>query len=475
MHKFLPFLLIAVWIQTVPAAAEALDQPLRAVIDVRSTHSDGKHGMRELAIMAQKRGIQVLAYTEHDRTGIRFGLEPAPQILGYTYERPSLYTTGLDAFFDGLKQVRSTIPKMTLFAGTESTPSYYWTGMPISGLSWDEITTKALKGLTLHEADRHFITLGIETPEQVEALPSYDLRNVRQHPWFSLAVWASLALLSVLLLLVFRRKRIPLLILLGSCAAFSFAWLDKAEIDPDVDFIESAREQGLFVVWTHPGTLSGVRSGSMDVQLSTLPYSLRAFQDPTADAFAAKYGDTDSNTVPGGLWDRYLMGYMKGEHERPIWAVAAGDFHFEGMANESLGNYPMDVWAGGRSPEVVLEAMKKGHMVAWHMPGDRNIGAKKLHLQDMTGTRLIPGDEKKVVSQVILHMELVDLTPSQTSAAPFSLKAEVVVDGKVVVRSQVSLQTPMQEILQLAPGPHVIRVRSGQMEANPFLVHVFSY
>ncbi len=472
MPRFLLALLATQCLQTMPAMAGEIEQPLRAVIDIRSTHSDGRHSMRELALMAKNRGIQVLAYTEHDRMGIRFGLKPAPNILGYTYERPSLYTTGLDAFFDELKQIRAAFPQMTLLAGTESIPSYYWSGMPFRGVSLDEIMAHPLKGLSLHGADRHLITLGLEEPEQAEALPSYDLRHARQHPALSIVVWLSLVLLSLLVAIVRRRKFVPVLVFSCACAALFLAWTGKSGMDADADFIEKAQEHGLFTIWAHPGTLSGTHEGPGGIRLETPPYSERVFQEPTADAFAAKYGDTDENTVAGGLWDRYLMDYMRGRHKRPIWGVSAGDFHFQGMAGEVLGNYPMDIWAAGRSPELILEAMRHGHMVAWYMPKGRNIGVKKLYLQDMLGTRLIPGDKKKVTSQVVLSMELADLTPLQTTGIPFSELAEIIIDGRRTARVRAGLDTPVREVLQLGPGPHVIRIRSSSMEANPFLVYV---
>ncbi len=472
MLRRLPFFLaIFLAIHALPASA-GTEPPVRAAIDIRSTHSDGRHSMRDLALMAKARGIQVLAYTDHDRTGIRFGLEPIPGILGYTYERPSLYTTGLDAFFDELRQMHGTFPEMTFLAGTESTPSYYWSGIPFKGVPLDEIRKKPLKGLVLHETDRHMITLGLESPDQVEALPSYDLRLVRQLPGLSVGVWAALALFSLLLTLFRRRRLVPMVAFAGACAAMFFAWNKTGDVDADAEFIKKAHEQGLFTIWAHPGTLSGMREGPGGVWLDTSPYSLRVFQEPTADAFAAKYGDTDTNTVAGGLWDRYLMDYMKGRHKHPIWGVSAGDFHVQGSSGEMLGNYPMDIWAAGRSTKAILAAMRRGHMVAWNMPRNLNIGIKQLYLQDALGTRMIPGDEKKAASQVTVYMELMDLTPSPTGPHKFAEQFEIIVDGQQVVRRRVSPDVPLREVIQLMPGPHVIRVRSAHMEANPFLVHV---
>jgi len=472
MRRYLTIVVAVLCFQAPLVVAGESGQPLRAVIDIRSTHSDGHHSMHALARMAQRRGIQILAYTDHDRTGIRFGIDPVSGILGYTYDRPSLYTTGPGAFFDELKQMRKAFPQMVLFGGTESTPSYYWTGMPFRDASLSNIRSQPLKGLVLHNADRHLITLGIEETEQVEALPSYDLRHVRQLPWLSVTAWALLAVVSLLVLMFRRKKIVPLLVFACACAALFFAWTGEVAVDADADFIKKAKEAGLFTIWAHPGTLSGMRDGPGGVKLDTPPYNRRVFQDPTADAFAAKYGDTDENTVAGGLWDRYLMDYMHGLHKHPIWGVSAGDFHFQGMAGEVLGNYPVDIWATGRNPQAILRAMREGHMVSWNMPKDMNIGVKRLYLQDMLGTRLIPGDEKKVTSQVMLSMELVNLLPAETRGRAFVDQMGVIIDGQAVVQRRIDLSTSIQEVLQLAPGPHVIRIHSSRMEANPFLVHV---
>ena len=72
----------------------SIQAPVRVLIDVRSNHSDGEHDFNTLVELAKKRHIEALAFTEHDRYSIRFGLDPVPHILGYSQEHPSLYQTG---------------------------------------------------------------------------------------------------------------------------------------------------------------------------------------------------------------------------------------------------------------------------------------------------------------------------------------------------------------------------------------------
>ena len=460
--RFLPGLAMVCIMAFTAAAAEsgpsAALAPQRVLIDVRSNHSDGAHGMDELVRMAARRGIDVLAFTEHDRTGIRLGLAPMPGLLGYTIERPSLYTTGLQAFFADLARMRDTYVHMGFLAGTESTPGYDWSGLPF-------------RDLTLHGVDRHIITLGAESPEQIEALPSYDLRHVPGHRGLSMMFWA--LVVTAAFFPARKGRRWAMLLLGGGVAAWVVLLWPAEQDDADATFIAAARGQGLFTIWAHPGTHSGERDGPMGIRLVTPSYSKRVFSEPTADAFAAVYGDSDANTMAGGLWDRYMMAYMRGEHARPIWGVAAGDFHAQGEAHEYLGNFPMDVWAGNRS--TVLAALRAGHMVAWGLPKGRNLRMRTLSVSDGHGRHLLPGDEAHVDDEITLYANLAEV-PAAATAGSTAFPAEIIVDGKVVRQPVLAINEPAQFTLHLAPGAHVLRLRMAagaiRMEANPFLLRV---
>ena len=294
----------------------------------------------------------------------------------------------------------------------------------------------------------------------------------------SLTVWFFLMLL--LLIFMRHRKRMAVLLLAASSAALLCTWILQEKVDPDVDFITTAREQGLFAIWTHPGTLSGVREGPMGVQLDTPPYNKRVFEAPTADAFAAVYGDTDVNTVPGGMWDRFMMDYMLGYRLKPIWAVAAGDYHGEGMAGEYLGNYPMDVWADEEGSDAIMAALRAGHNTSWFMTKDRNLKMAALFLEDQNGKRLLPGDKQAVERQMKLYAAVSEWIPEgEHSTSEYQpLKGEWIVDGRVVANIVLTLDgTVSVTPLELMPGPHVVRLRisgqkSARMEANPFLLRV---
>jgi hypothetical protein len=433
----------------------------RLLLDVRSTHSDGEFGVGTLAKMSEARGIDVLAITDHDRKGIRLGLAPLPNILGWTINRRSLYTTGLAPFFADLASARARYPRMTLLAGTESVPGYAWSGMPFIDL-------------TLHNAERALITIGEEQPQQIRALPSFDLRHARGSVALGLIVWTALVV-AVLLWLLYRRRRGLALAVALSAAALALAWSVRMPPDADAAFIRAAHNQGLFVIWAHPGTHSGVRQGPMGVRLDTPPYPELVFRPPLADAFAGIYGDTDHLTEPGGRWDVELAAYLRGAQPRPVWVVSAGDFHAQGEANEYLGNFPMDVWMVEHTPAAVLTAMHRGHMVAWGLPRNRNLRFASLSCEAVSGQKLLPGDEASVGGGVTVE-GLLDEQPAAKPGSRMSWPVQIIVDGRVAATPMLSVGQPFSWPLQLAPGAHAVRLRLWQgavrMLSNPFLLMV---
>jgi len=468
MHKSLSWGLFVGTLLTGMMAASlsalADEMPLRVLIDVRSNHSDGAHDFNTLADMAEKRGIDVLAFTEHDRFSILLGVEPVAKILGYQMQHPSLYVTGVEEFFDDLAVLREKRPDMLFMAATESTPGYDWHGIPF-------------RDLTLHNPERHIIALGLERAAQVQALPSFDLRHAHGPLALSMVFWF-LLVGGMLIVLIRRRKRVVAMLLFASFIAFLATWLVKDTVDADADFIRVAEQQGLFTIWAHPGTLSGTRAGPMGVQLDTPPYSERVFREPTANAFAAIYGDTNTYINPGDLWDRYMADYMMGLHAAPIWAVASGDYHEEGQSGEYLGNYPMDVWADERSSASLLKALHSGHMVAWRASKGGNFRVARLDLRDASGKKLLPGDEALVSSELMLSFLVQELPVSgRAGLAGKPVRARLIVDGEVLKNVQMRLGQLLRLRLHLTPGAHVLRVDVpnqwlGGMIANPFLLRV---
>ncbi|MDQ7004706.1 MAG: hypothetical protein Q9N67_07245 [Ghiorsea sp.] len=444
---------------------ENTSKPLRVLIDVRSNHSDGAHDFSTLIQWAKQRHIDALTFTEHDRFTIRLGLEPMPLWIGYSQEHPSLYLSGVDAFFRDIHRAQEEA-NITIMAGTESTPGYYWQGIPF-------------KNLSLHDVEKHFITLGAQKPEHIQGLTSYTLTHAYGNKGLSLIFWFVLIFI-LLRMLIRQRKRSLALFLVISVVAFVSTWFIKPGIHSDQDFMQSATEQGLFTIWTHPGTLSGVREGPMGVLMTTPPYNKHIFDVP-ADAFAAVYGDTDTNTAPFGLWDKHLMDYMKGYIAKPMWGVAAGDYHEEGQANEYLGNFPMDIWAESNSEVDILAALRQGRMTAWHMNKQQNLSVHTLSLTSFDPVsnqpvQLFTGDKAATVADIQLSIGIEERGKNSSLTR---LSGQWIINGQVHEKVTVPISSTQMMVskLHLPLGKYVIRfqipAQQGiRLETNPFFVQV---
>jgi len=448
-------------------AALAVAKPMRVVIDIRSNHSDGKHSFAELQTMAIARGIEAVAFTEHDRTAVRYGIDPVSSILGYTYERPSLYTTGVDNFVKDLNDFRMKNPNMVFLGGTESMPGYHWTGIPFQD------------DFVLHDSDKHTIALGVENADQVESLPSYRLTHMHSNFKISVTFWC-VVIFVLMLFLLYRRQRSIALLVFASFVAFMATWLMqiRGEINADQDWITTAKEHQLFTIWTHPGTNTGTRTEALGVKVKTDPYNSEVFDGPYADAFTAIYGDTDHNSSVGGRWDRYLSEYLRGKHQQPLWAVAAGDFHYQGGFDTFLGDYPMDVWVKERTPAGVLMALRGGHNANWMQMKNTNITFRTLAIVDTNGKVALPGGSLQGPGPYFLVMAA---QPVHLDAGMqhLSLTTQVVADGLVIDSPALPVAVGKVVVRKLAldRGDHAVRVRiptqgNVRMEANPFFIRV---
>jgi len=181
------------------------------------------------------------------------------------------------------------------------------------------------------------------------------------------------------------------------------------------------------------------------------------------------------------LWDQYMMDYLAGYIGKPIWAVAAGDYHKEGQSGEFLGNFPMDVWAKSSNQDDILAALKQGRMAAWQMGKQHNLSLNTLALlytnpETQDTETMFTGDTAVVSTNVTLIASLKEMDNTNTA---IQLKAQWIVDGQIVghVLLASDMQVAQSYPLHLSEGRHVIRLQIPaqqgiRMEANPFLVHV---
>src|SRR5450830_1139996 len=145
------------WVFFVPPAMAYEQAP--ALMDLRTTFSDGDYDPETLVQMAVKKGFRVIFLNDHDRVVMEYGLPPFRNIIKKKEELNSINKSGAGAYLRTIADLRKKYPDVILIPGTESTPFYYWTGSPFVGT------------LTANDHERRILTMGLEKTGDYETLP----------------------------------------------------------------------------------------------------------------------------------------------------------------------------------------------------------------------------------------------------------------------------------------------------------------
>ena len=352
-----------------PASTEPVTgrayEPAAALIDLRTTFSDGVYDPEGLVQTAARKGFRVVIFNDHDRVVMEYGLPPFRNIVKKKIELNSIHKRGAESYLEAIREAGKRHPDMILIPGAESAPFYYWTGSPFSGT------------LTANDHERRILTIGLDKPGDYETLPVLHNGLSEGHlrkAWPALAAFGICFLIA--LTFVFRHgwwRVVGALLALVSAAFFVnvlFArpspydpYRGKQGAAPYQLFINDVGKKGGLTFWNYPETRSGTRRLG-PIHVSTKPYPEMLLETEDYTGFAALYGDTATVTEPGNVWDEALREYCAGYRKHPPWGIAASDFHKEGGAGEQLGNFQTVLWLTERSAHAVLEALRSGRMYA---------------------------------------------------------------------------------------------------------------
>jgi hypothetical protein len=338
---------------------------IAGLIDIRTNYSDGEMGLESLAELAKSRGFDLLFINDHDRLAMEYGLFPFRKIFKKRVELNSINKGGAENYLNGIREVQEKHPDMIIIPGSETAPYYYWTG------SYFE------NNHTAHNHERRILIIGLENPHDYGDLPILHNGFSTKYLNFFLPEVLIFILPFMLGLILLKWKgyyRIAGIVI----SALSFLFLVNTDplrsspfdqyhgdqgIDPYQLVIDYVNSKGGLTFWNYPETRSGVRKMG-PIFVSTPPYPQVLSESEGYTGFASLYGDNITVTEPGGIWDRVLLEYCKGERNRPVWGISTADFHKDGGAGEKLGNYPTVFLVKEKTRKEVLTAMRAGRMYA---------------------------------------------------------------------------------------------------------------
>jgi hypothetical protein len=368
---------------------------LNAAIHVHTTCGKGAHTLEELAVLAEKEGVDVLVPSDQLLSRATYGLFPLRNVVKRSAVEPALFDYGVAAYLDLVEAVQRKHPKLVLVPGAEVRPFYYWKGSLLRG------------NLELHRFDHHMLLVGKSDPAFYENVPMAG--NPRNRRWTTrsyMLLWpAPVALVALALLRRGHRRgrgrrRAAGVLLLAVCAValwnnqpFSTArWgpFDGPQgTAPFQEVIDYARAGGALVFWNHPEAWrSPYRKGPVTLVASRHADDLVHTRGYTG--FEALYGDHITATRPGGEWDQALAAYCRGEREQPPWGTTGLDLY---RHNPKKGWGTLDagatvILAKERSRAAVLEALREGAFYAVH--GQRTI-RYSLETMRVGGKETLPG------------------------------------------------------------------------------------
>jgi len=400
--------LAAVLSLSCPAYADDY-QSLPALIDLRTTFSDGDYDPKALAQLAKSKGFQVVIFTDHDRMAMSYGLPPFRNLLKVKIQKNAINKRGAAEYLQALKEVEKEFPGMIILPGSETTPYYYW-------------TSRLFKGeLTAHDHEKRLLAIGMEKPEDYENLPILDNGSSKELLLQSLPGIMLFFTSLVISIFMLRKKGVyrftgifiavvSVAFLLDTLMAEKKSPFDAYHgnqgIAPYQLYIDYVHARGGLVFWNYPETQSGVRKMG-PINVSTRPYPEALYESFGYTGFSAVYGDTSTITEPGNVWDVTLKGYCKGLRKNPPWGIATSDFHREGQDGQYLGDYLTVLLVREKTKQEVLKALRTGKMYCSSIAYPKAVRLSEFSVSSKDGgKKAVSGDEMIIKGNPVIRMSI---------------------------------------------------------------------
>ncbi len=427
---------------------------LRAAIHVHSTMSTGSLNLESLARRAEDQQLDVLILSENFTLRYDYGLRPFEGFLKYHVTFPSVMEYGVQRFLDEVRAVQHRHPNLIIIPGVEVAPHYYWTGSLLHG------------DLTMHNAQRNLLLIGLEKAEDYEQLPArgnassfvWGLQSlVNGLPLFLLvpAVWLWKPHGSRCLDWRGSSSRQPvlLIVLVITCVVLmANAWPMKMPVYSSHDgtagyrpyqaLIDRAVERGALVFWsmTEARDFSRHSFGPLGIiTIKTEPHPEALILTRGYTGFGGLYQDARRVVAPGGVWDQLLR--SRSVYDQNGFPTVIGEVAFHGTtdAGKDLDRVYTVIQTSERTPASIMAALKSGRTYAVAR-GDQNI---LLRLDEF---RLLNNGQSAGIGETLRGNGngdiIVRVGVSAIDGKPYAAKLRVIRSGQVI--RQIEGQTPLR-------------------------------
>ena len=313
-------------------AEEYTQVPL--AMHMSSDISDGCLSIAQIVSAARQNNFRAVIINDRDLSRWEYGVWPLRGFLKYTVQDRSIFRYGINRYLSDIQAAARQYPDMVILGGTESAPFYYWSGDLLN------------RGLTMWDATKHLLVVGLEGSEDYAHLP------VIGNP-------------------------------AGAKPSFDQYHGDQGT-RPYQHFIDYARSRGACVFWAHPETAVIQHDRLVTIRTDAHPYDLLGTDRYTG--FEIYYeGDQQVGSI-GGVWDEVLGDYCAGTRPFPVWAVAGSGFDKHGSIDEALSGVRTVLLVSKLDKKGVLDALRSGRMYALKGSACGNFVLDEFVVRDKEGT-----------------------------------------------------------------------------------------
>ncbi|MBS0182752.1 MAG: hypothetical protein JSS39_10150 [Nitrospira sp.] len=428
---------------------------LRAAVHVHSTMSTGSLSLESLAGRAEEQQLDALILSENFTLRYDYGLPPFEGFLKYHVTFPSVMEYGVQRFLDEVRAVQRRHPNLIIIPGVEVAPHYYWTGSLLHG------------DLTMHNAQRNLLVIGLEKAEDYEQLPSRG--NSSSFVWGRQSVVNGLPLVLLALVVwlwklqdsrcpdwrrpAFGLRSVLVIFLVITCLVLMMnAWPMKTPVysahDGQVGYrpyqalIDRAVERGALVFWSMTEARDFSRHsfgpmGTITIQTEPHPEALVLTRGYTG--FGGLYQDVRRVVAPGGVWDQLLGSRSVDDQDRFPSLIGEVAFHGTTDAGKDLDRVYTVIQTSERTAAGIMAALKQGRTYAVAR-GDQNI---LLRLDEF---RLLSNGQSAGIGETLRGSGngdiIVRVGVSAIDGKPYAARLRVIRSGRVI--RLIEGQTPLR-------------------------------
>lgn len=318
--RLLSFLFFLISFSAIGASVET-EEPLSVAFHIHSSVSSGKYSPAEISRLAREKKIDALILTDLLAESYSYGIAPFERFLQKTVRRKSVMDRGASAYLSEIQKAKEQTPEVLLIDGVVATPFYFWSGSIFPG------------PLVLNGRSKDLIVAGLPSAEDYEKIPVIQTGTSRFN-----------------------------------------AYRADPGAKPFQDVIDYALGRGGFVVWSHP-LAEERRSVKLFLNRQVLLHSKSAEREvlqtqgyhamgvyPVDLTLMINSPENQTPVSPGGLWDQVLSQHLGGRRKEPVWAVGESDYNGVPGENARLDAAVNHVYAGEKSREAVLSAMRAGKL-----------------------------------------------------------------------------------------------------------------